>query len=90
MNQREFQAQHIEFCTKIHQLCQQYGAGLYADYEQHKAARLKMNQSDAELFDNLQNEKAALEKQYYSQFEVKATRSETVSDWYNSGRNLGD
>lgn len=90
MNQREFQVQHIQLCTKINQLCQQYGAGAYADLAQHQSARLKMNQTDAQIFDNLQIEKEALTKQYYSQFEVKATRSETVTDWYNSGRNLGD
>lgn len=90
MNRQEFQAQHIQLCTKIHQLCQQYGAGAYADLSQHQTARSKMTGADADLFDSLQCEKEALTKKFYSQFEAKATRSETVTDWYNSGRNLGD
>lgn len=90
MNQREFQSEHLELCVKIHRLCQQYGADKYADLAQHQSARMKMNDVDAKIFDNLQREKVALIKQYYSQFEVKGTRIETVSDWYNSGRYFGD
>lgn len=90
MNQREFQIQHIQLCTKIHQLCQQYGAGLYADLSQHQSARMKMNEADLQIYDSLQREKESLVKSYYSQFETKAMRTETVSDWYNSGRYFGD
>lgn len=90
MNQREFQIQHFELCSKINELCIRYGASKYADLAQHQSARLKMNEADSKIYDSLQREKESLVKSYYSQFETKAMRTETVSDWYNSGRYFGD